>query len=361
MATPAEVQLATRLRALREEQRLKQSELAAIFSAEGNAVGAAAISAWENTRRPARLPQDRVEPYSRLAALTGTPRRLTPLSKLSEEQKRARDQMLRELQRLVDHAREGSTSGDVASYRSWFFADGGPVIIIAPDAPPSARGPLADETDPNYTDLHNFADLDALIELHGHVRAENEPNLRVNFVRASLVDADHLSGHVVLLGGIAWNPVSRRLLRELRRLPVQQVDSPDVVAGDAFAVGHGEKQRRFLPTWSAPDGDTPAELEEDVALLARVRNPYNSSKTLTLCNGIHSRGVLGAVRALTDARIRASNEKYLAEHYPDGEYGLLLRVPVFRGEALSPDLQNPLNILYAWPDETTATPGRHGQ
>ena len=98
----------------------------------------------------------------------------------------------------------------------------------------------------------------------------------------------------------------------------------------------GESEQRFYPTW-APDDET--ELIEDVALLARVPNPFNGSRTLTICNGIHSRGVLGAVRSLTDARVRDANEAYLADRFPKGEFALLLRVPVVQGQALSPDLE----------------------
>jgi hypothetical protein len=80
-----------------------------------------------------------------------------------------------------------------------------------------------------------------------------------------------------------------------------------------------------------------------------VPNPYNSSRTLTLCNGIHSRGVLGAVRSLTDVRIRDANESYLADRFEGGEFAMLMRVPVFQGEAVTPDLSNPEYRLYEWP------------
>ena len=56
-------------------------------------------------------------------------------------------------------------------------------------------------------------------------------------------------------------------------------------------------------------------LAEDVGLLARVPNPLNSSRTLTICNGIHSRGVYGAVRSLTDAQLRDANERYIAANF----------------------------------------------
>ena len=232
-----------------------------------------------------------------------------------------------------------------ATYRSWFFDDEGPVAIICPEAPPEARGPLVDAQNPNYTDLQAYADLDALIELFGHIRAENDPLFPVTFKLASNVTADDLSGHLVLLGGVAWNDLTRHLLRSLTRLPVRQFESPDLATGEIFAVGRDVNEQRFEPEW-APDD--PKELVEDVGLLARVRNPYNSSRTLTLCNGIHSRGVLGAVRALTDVRVRDANESYLAERFGADEYAILMRVPVFQGEALSPDLRNPETRLYEW-------------
>ena len=60
------------------------------------------------------------------------------------------------------------------------------------------------------------------------------------------------------------------------------------------------------------------ELVADVAYVARLRNPFQFDRTLTICNGIHSRGVLGAVRCFTDATVREHNEKYLADQFPRG-------------------------------------------
>ena len=50
-------------------------------------------------------------------------------------------------------------------------------------------------------------------------------------------------------------------------------------------------------------------------MLARLPNPYNVLRTLTYCNGIHSRGVLGAVRCLIDPAVRDDNERYLEETF----------------------------------------------
>ena len=348
--TPAEAQLALRLRQLREDTHLTQAQMAALFSTEYK-VGAASISSWENMRTPASPPQSRLEPYARLVATSRRPgdkAKLPSRAELSEAEEEQCQGLLADLERLWEAARgsQEQEAAAAATYRSWFFDDEGPVAIICPEAPPEARGPLVDAQNPNYTHLQAYADLDALIELFGHIRAENDPLFPVTFKLAGKVTADDLSGHLVLLGGVAWNDLTRHLLRSLRRLPVRQFESPDVATGEIFAVGRDADEQRFEPEW-APDD--PKELVEDVGLLARVRNPYNSSRTLTLCNGIHSRGVLGAVRALTDVRVRDANESYLAERFGTDEYAILMRVPVFQGEALSPDLRNPESRLYEWP------------
>jgi transcriptional regulator with XRE-family HTH domain len=350
--------LALRLRQLREGTHLTQAQMAALLSTEGK-VGAASISSWENMRTPASPPQSRLEAYTRLVV---TSRRsedkgqLLKLADLTEAERRNHDELLANLERLWESARgsqEQEEAAAAATYRSWFFDDDGPVAIICPRAPLPAQGPLVDPEDPNYTRAHAYADLDALIELFGHIRAENDAVFPVGFKLAAEVKADDLSGHLVLLGGVAWNQLTKHLLRSLTRLPVRQIEIPELTTGEIFAVGRGAEETRFEPEW-APDD--PKELVEDVGLLARVRNPYNSSRTLTLCNGIHSRGVLGAVRALTDVRIRDANESYLAERFGGTEYAILMRVPVFQGEASSPDLRNPDNRLYEWPPEK---PGRN--
>ena len=71
-----------------------------------------------------------------------------------------------------------------------------------PDFPHPEPLGISEPDNPNFTDAFNYADLDSLIELYGHVRAEN-PTMQVNFRRASLVGPDDLSAHVVLLGGVA--------------------------------------------------------------------------------------------------------------------------------------------------------------
>jgi hypothetical protein len=82
----------------------------------------------------------------------------------------------------------------------------------------------------------------------------------------------------------------------------------------------------------------------------RAPNPLNTSRALVICNGIHSRGVRGAVRSLTDARLREKNEQYIAENFGDFDsFAILMRVPVIEAKALTPDFYAAGSVLYQWP------------
>ena len=118
--------------------------------------------------------------------------------------------------------------------------------------------------------------------------------------------------------------------------------------GTIFCVKNTDsaKPNLFYPQYEDLGGGK--ELTADVGYLARLRNPFKVDRTLTICNGIFSHGVYGAVRCVTDARVREENEKYLADQFGDGEFAVLLRVPVVAKKTLSPDLQNPEGRLHEW-------------
>jgi hypothetical protein len=153
---------------------------------------------------------------------------------------------------------------------------------------------------------------------------------------------------VLLLGGIGWNKVTLHMQRTISHVPITQAAVDDLKGGDIFRVEatDGAKPKLLYPEYERL-GDV-KELIADVGYLARLRNPYRVDRTLTICNGIFSRGVYGAVRCLTDPSVRGENESYLADRFPDGEFAMLLRVPVVANETLSPYLQNPDGRLYEW-------------
>jgi hypothetical protein len=337
------VRLARALRKLREstwpEHVLTQAQLAKALSSEGR-VAAATLSSWESSTNPKTPSEARISAYARFfstqRSLEGGPH-LVPEDELTSAE-------LKRYQELESELLELFHPEDRKVQRSFRF-DVGPVIVICPDAPTDVRGRLADDRNLNFTRLQKYGDLDALIELYGHLRAEN-PTLDVFHRLASEVVSDDLSSHVILLGGIGWNEVTRSIQRAISNVPITQTAVPDLESGEIFEVKNQKDTTKFYPEYEQDQRDK--RLIADVGYLARLQNPFKISRTLTICNGIHSRGVLGAVRCLTDKKVREENEKYLASRFPDGEFAMLLRVPVVSNQTMSPDLQNPIARLYEW-------------
>jgi hypothetical protein len=336
--------LARALRDLREstwsDQELTQAQLAKALSSEGR-VAAATLSSWESSTNPKTPSVARISAYARFfstpRSLDGGEAHLVPEDQLTaDELDRFRELESQLLELLNPEDR---------SVRRTFQFDAGPVIVICPTAPPDMRGPLADEHDPNFTKLQQYADLDALIELYGHLRAEN-PTLDVFHRLTSEVTSDDLSSHVILLGGIGWNQLTWRIQIATTEVPIKQTVVDDLKTGEIFRVETSDGEQCFYPEYEELGGRK--ELTSDVGYIARLENPFKISRTLTICNGIHSRGVFGAVRCLTDASVRDENEKYLAKRFPDGEFAMLLKVPVVSQQTLSPDLQNVEARLFEW-------------
>jgi hypothetical protein len=341
------IRLARALRNMREstwpDREVTQSQLAKALSSEGRVAGPT-LSSWESLTNPKTPSVAKISAYARFfcteRSLQGEPH-LIPEDQLTpEELDRFRELESRLLRRF---------NAEEPKLQHIFCFQDGPIIVICPDAPEEVRGSLAEEDDPNFTKLQQYGDLDALIELYGHLCREN-PTMEILRKLASEVVPDDYGGHVILLGGIGWNKAARRIGKYLGKIPIKQIDVTDLPGGDIFQVEAADGAKSFYYPESEEVGGR-KELVADVAYIARLRNPFQFDRTLAICNGIHSRGVLGAVRCFTDPTVREHNEKYLADKFPEGEFAILLRVRVVGNTILSPDLRDPTARLYEWEPE----------
>jgi hypothetical protein len=220
-------------------------------------------------------------------------------------------------------------------------------IVVAP-FPSELRAelPYTNPDDPDYIESFMYADLDSLIELHGHLRAVNPLN-QVNIRLASKgLTADEYATHLVLLGGIDWNPVTADI-QERMDPPVRQTSRDQGNSQGGFTVLHpdGSASRDFQSRLTKSGA-----ILEDVAHFFRAPNPFNKARKLTICNGMYGRGTLGAVRALTDAQFRDRNEKYLDDRFGDSEaVSILMRVQIVGGKVLTPDWTDAGTRLDEWP------------
>jgi len=345
--------LAERLRLLRQSglsRPLTQREVAAALGRD-KPLSLALISSWENGK--AVPPDDRLRDLARLYAPgadgdTVRPPGLLDDARLGESGRQARERLERELFLLRERSEPGDAGpggrperGTGAAGGMWHFPDGAEICIVASRLPDRvlASVPYAGYRHPNHINMLHFADADALVEVFGHLRAAN-PRSKVTFKTWEDMVTDDWSKHVVVLGG-DWNEAAQWYRRRVD-LPVQYVDpNPDAEFDGFFRVTVLDPPRDFKPAFTPPPADLP-QLEYDVGLFARSPNPANPSTTLTLCQGIFSRGTFGLVRMFTDSAHRDANESELAELDPDFGVNrlewLLVRVPVALGNTVTPNL-----------------------
>jgi transcriptional regulator with XRE-family HTH domain len=334
-----ETPLAERLRALRQSglsRALTQREVAAALGGD-KPLSLALISSWETGKA---LPtEERLRDYARV---------FTPDD--GDDGAQTRRQLEHDLLQLRQRAEAGAADGPVHGLVSsvsgggmWHFPDGNEVCIIASRLPDHVIGGVgyADFRHPNHIALLRYADADALIEVFGHIRASN-PATKVTFRTVEELVDDDWSKHVVVLGG-DWNPAAMWYRRRVD-LPVEFVDPGDAEFDGYFRVTNLQPSREFRPTFT-PSTVQPPQLEYDIGLFARSPNPANPETTLTLCQGLFSRGTFGLVRMFTDAQHRETNEAALAEL--DSDFGvdrlkwLLVRIPVALGNTVTPNLTRP--------------------
>jgi len=331
---PAALQLALRLR--QGWHRLTQERLATALATEGP-LTAVTVSSWESLKTPKLPPARRLDAYARFFATWRSfesehEPKLFRLDELTPDEKLVYENLENELGRLRGTITGVSTEEEITFNRSWHFPNGGRITFVCAELPAEKIGPFGNPDNPNFTELQRYADIDALLELDGHIRAEN-PTANVYFRTPPEVVPDDLTGHVILLGGVAWNEAAGRMA-EMAELPVRQITDSGLESGDIFVAQDNGAERKFWPRWI---DDRKRILAEDVGLLARVPNSLCTGRTLTICNGIHSRGVYGAVRTLTDAALRDGNERYIATHFADAaSFAVLMRVKIIKNMAIPP-------------------------
>jgi hypothetical protein len=305
------------------------------------------ISSWESVVNP-RIPRaEQLAAYARFfATQRSIEQGLLTDAQLTEAEQARRGELQDELLGLraaaLPPAATVATPADPLG-EMWRFRDRRPVTIVCSDVGGELRLaiPQADPVDPDYEELYGYAELDALVELFGHIRAVN-PTTEVTFRSASMLRPNDYTSHLVVLGGVAHNQLTRELHARLE-LPVRQVP-----AKQGFEPTDPDDHRTFQPTLD--DAGEDRMLIEDVAHVFRAPNPFNVRRTVTLCNAVYSRGILGAVRALTHSRFRNRNELYVQANFASRwSFSVVMRVPVISGQTITPDWTVPETLLHRWP------------
>lgn len=348
------LELARRLRSLRKGcwpgRHITQAQLSAVLK-----VSVPLISSWERSSDPVLPPRHRLEAYATFFSTTrsvqGQTFRLLSLSQLTSAEQEARASLLAELTELRDKARD-SAAGAVqpSALNLWRFPLDEDITIVCSELPERLlqRLPATEPDDPDFVELYRYSDLDSLFELHGHIRAMN-PVSNVYIRGSGSLASDEYTSHLVLLGGVDWNQITAEVMHRID-LPIRQLERPTDTDTGGFEIVEDGVTKTFKPVLRTI-GDRQV-LEEDIGHFYRSRNPFNRKRTVSICNGIYSRGVLGAVRALTDVRFRDRNNAHAQSRFAEQEtFSVLSRVQVLPGGVVTtPDWTRPEFLLHEWPE-----------
>lgn len=353
--------LALRLRQLREDHwpglTITQRQLGRALGG-AKPVSAPLISSWENVDKPVAPPVKRLRAYatffSTRRSVEGGSFRLLREDELTDAERAERDNLRRQLLTLREDAlrvqKADSQNSAIALGGSWHFRDGEPIRIVCAEIPTDQRNPDAKPTHPTlpYGELYSFGAIDALFEVHGHIRAAN-PRSDVRVFKHSQLAPDDLASHLVIVGGVDWNPLAERIPELLPAFPVRQVSDGTDPRHACFEVSGGDNVAKHKAVLSDRD-----ELVWDVGLFLRTPNPANLERTLTVCSGIYSLGTWAVVRALTDIQFRDRNEGYVKRRFAgQNSFSILTRVLIVNGdEAVTPDWTVSANRLHEWPERT---------
>jgi len=220
----------------------------------------------------------------------------------------------------------------------WIYPPHSHVRIFCGRLAPEDAGEYGEPTNPNYMRFRNAADVDALFELWGHLRSQN-PTATIRVRLGTDFSPDDLDTHLIVLGNIGQEQSAGSVV-PADALPIRQVHVSDL-EGEVFEIDGASGPEQFRPVFA---GD---QLVEDVGMLARVVSPLRIDRTLTVCSGVFTRGVFGAVRATTSEPTAADNLAVLPDLVPDtSSFALLMRVRVMGHAVPTPDLRDPSVVLY---------------
>jgi transcriptional regulator with XRE-family HTH domain len=342
--------LAERLRALRDQEHLTQKQLARILGGS-DPLSIATISFWEKPGSGRLPPPERLETYARLfctsRSFDGDRPRLLRSGELTEQERARATELYDELIALRERAQSTNDSVPTGSQRSaiWHFPDPIAVSIVCSNAlePP----PYAAHSHLNYSRYAKYADLDALVEVFGQVRADN-PERMIRILPTERLAQDFALNHLILIGGAASDAAS--LFAQNIPLPTAEAIPGTDPVTHLFKCTVGEETQEFVSTQ-----DEDGTLVQDVGLIARRPHPIIPGGTVTLLSGITSRGVHGAALCFIDSHLRDTNQRYLESAFGNVEsFCILMNIPVQNDVALPPNLWRENTSLYEWSAETGA-------
>jgi DNA-binding transcriptional regulator YiaG len=179
----------------------------------------------------------------------------------------------------------------------------------------SLKSQFSDRASPNYTFLDNLGDRDSIFEL-AVIFSRLYPVSEINLYHSLNFPSQIAEDDVIVLGGIGYpgkpnNHFALRLIEE-KGIPLEY---------DGISLIYNDKR------WdSVYQNDI---LIKDVGFISSFKNPFNPKKRVVTIQGIHTLGVLGAVRAFSLNAAAIENHKIAQKLFGKKEYCCIFDVNIF--------------------------------
>jgi hypothetical protein len=130
-----------------------------------------------------------------------------------------------------------------------------------------------------------------------------------------------------------WNTITRTFMHLLPLPFAQPLAPPD--RPDIFLKSDGTKVGPKVLDL----GDGHEQVIEDIGLFVRTTNPNNPHTDVTICSGVYTHGVLGAVRAFTNPDVAGENIAVIRDQLGQtASFAVLFNVNVIGGRVVTPRL-----------------------
>jgi len=174
--------------------------------------------------------------------------------------------------------------------RLWFPKNTNTIHVIGPKS--QAETEFAKKTSPNYAHFHRIGDKDAMWEIL-LLLSRIYPYADIKKYMADDFDVESglINDNLVIVGGPGGTDDKGN---RICKLISERMNSSVTYSDDCESM-----QIKNKNSFSALlDGKK--SVKTDYGYFARIQNPFNSNSTVILVHGIHTFGVLGAVRAFSD-------------------------------------------------------------
>lgn len=213
----------------------------------------------------------------------------------------------------------------------WFPADTRYIHVVSSNE--SIKTNFSHPSSPNYMYLDNLGDKDALLETMVFL-SRFYPRARTFIYASDDFPARHIQDNLVVIGGPGeiegeGNIICRQIMNKIDS-KISYTDDCEVL------LCEGKEHRASF--------DKNSYMTRDFGYFARFPNPFNSTSTVILINGIHTYGVLGAMRAFSDHPSAQINiRKILEKSQFKGIGGLAFEsffpVDIVSGEVVCPKIE----------------------